>query len=56
MFRKSAVLAVAAAAASATLVATPAYADEPQPDPNNPDVVIGYGNEDEEFPPEGRGR
>jgi hypothetical protein len=28
---------------------SPAYADNPQPLPGNPDVVVGYDNETEEF-------
>lgn len=33
----------------AALGATPAFADDPQPLPNNPDIVIGYENETETF-------
>jgi hypothetical protein len=31
------------------LGATPAFADHPQPSPDNPDIVIGYDNETEVF-------
>ncbi|MFG1711107.1 hypothetical protein ACFLIM_48930 [Nonomuraea sp. M3C6] len=49
MSMKRTLLAAALIAPLAMLGATPAFADDPQPLPDNPNVVVGYENETEIF-------
>ncbi|GAA3152250.1 hypothetical protein [Nonomuraea roseoviolacea] len=50
MLVKRTLASVALVTPLAMLGATPAFADDPQPLPDNPEVVIGYDNETEIFP------